>query len=134
MLNELEVTFASAPEEAISVYPLPALLIDVAEKVATPFTGVAERPPARVPALGLLPSDSVTASLASTTVLPPLSTTRTVIAGEIAAPAVLLLGCETNSSAAGDGPAVTSKPRVVAPNRPVLPRSSEYARPALFTA
>src|SRR5262245_28510701 len=91
------------------------------------------RPPASVPLLGLLPSDSVTFSDASTTVLPPESTTRTATAGAMAAPAWAVLGWVTNSSPAGAGPAATSNERVGELYTPAVPMNRAYAWPALFT-
>jgi hypothetical protein len=90
-------------EEATSVYPLPALLMDRPEKVATPFTGLTVVMPESVPALGFAPSVTVTPPVAFVTVLPEAS--WMVTAGAISAPADVLLGCTVKTSllAAGGG-------------------------------
>jgi hypothetical protein len=73
MVNAALVALVKAIEEATSVYPMPALLIDRPEKFATPFTGFTVVVPESVPPPGFAPSATVTAPVALVTVLPEAS-------------------------------------------------------------
>src|SRR5581483_7149345 len=87
--------------------------------------------PASVPPAGLVPiAMLIVAELE--TALPPRSVTWTVIAGEMAVPAVALEGCWTKASFAA-GPTEMSKAELVAPVSPVLDAASVYPVPGLST-
>src|SRR5512132_642845 len=84
------------------------------ENVATPVTADIVVVPESVPPPGLVPMATVMLAAELVTVLPNASCTATCTAGEIAAPAVALVGCTVKASreaAAG----VTLNPAEVAP-------------------
>jgi hypothetical protein len=118
MLNAALVVLFSVPDEATTVYPLPALLIDRLGKLATPFAGFTVVTPASVPPPGFAPMATVTALVALGTVLPEASWIATTTAGVIAAPTVASLGCTVKKSFAAEGGWVGS-PQVIpaAPTR-----------------
>src|SRR5438874_1118235 len=93
MLKLLLVAPVRVVADAVSVYPVPGLLMLTFAKVATPLTAATVVVPARVPLAGLVPIASVMLVVAVITVLPWASWTATCIAGVIAAPAAALLGC-----------------------------------------
>src|SRR5689334_7029284 len=72
---------------------MPTLLTDRLLNVATPATAFGEAVPDNVPPPGFVPIATVTADVSPVTRLPKASSTRTVTAGAIAAPAVASLGC-----------------------------------------
>jgi hypothetical protein len=73
------------------------------EKVATPFTAVIVIVPDSVPPLGPEPSAIVIEPLKLVETLPDASRAVTWTAGEIALPAVALLGCTVNASCVAGG-------------------------------
>jgi len=74
-------------------------------KLATPFTALTVVVPTRVAPLGPLTIASVTGLRAVVTRLPLASRTSTSIAGEIAVPAVVLVGgCVEKTSWVGTAP------------------------------
>src|SRR5262245_25444110 len=92
MLNaELDAP-VSAPEAAVSVYPVPDLSMERLEKVATPPTADTVVVPDSVPPPGLVPMATVMLAVELVTVLPKASWTATCTAGEMLTPAVALLG------------------------------------------
>src|SRR5919197_1068739 len=62
-------------------------------KVATPPDAASELAPLRVPPAGFVPIETLTVALEEVTRLSLASRTRTVTAGEIVAPAVVVDGC-----------------------------------------
>ena len=101
MLRALLVTPVKLPELAASVYPVPALSMESPLKRATPFTAFTLAVPDSVPPPALFAIARVTASRAVVMRLPLASRTSTSTAGEIAAPAVPLVGCVENASWVG---------------------------------
>ena len=74
-------------------------MIERLEKVATPATTVTAAPPVRVPPPGLVPMARLTVvALSVVSMLPLASSTATVTAGEMVAPAAVLEGPWTNAS------------------------------------
>jgi hypothetical protein len=73
MLNAELVAPVSVPDEALSVYPVPALSIDRFENVATPLTALTLVVPESVPLLGFVPIAIVIDAVEVVTVLPPAS-------------------------------------------------------------
>ena len=117
---------------ADNVY-MPALLTLRPLKVATPFCGVAVSVPARpLPRVSAI----VTGFVAAVTGLPLMSSTATVTAGVMVAPADALEGCCTKASLAATGApppgALMVKPRLAAGIRPVLV-AARVKVPALLT-
>src|SRR5207302_640439 len=90
---------------ALRVYPLPALSSESVEKVATPATAATLAVPERDAPPGLVPMERVMVAVLLTGLL-DASSTRTVTAGDRAAPAVALVGCCKNPSLAA-APATT---------------------------
>ena len=84
---------------------MPARFTDSPEKVATPATTATGDPPVRVAPLGLAPKARPTVVvLSAVSTLPLASSTATVTAGLMAAPAAALVGfCVKASWAAGPG-------------------------------
>src|SRR5256885_1038610 len=68
------------------------------EKVATPLAAATVVVPDSVPPPGLAPIATVTLAEELGTVLPNASCTATCTAGEMAAPAMALVGCTVNAS------------------------------------
>src|SRR5437763_16476290 len=68
------------------------------ENVATPLTADTAVVPESVPPPGLVPMATVMLAVELVTVLPNASCTATCTAGEIAAPAVALVGCTVKAS------------------------------------
>src|SRR5207302_1448136 len=97
MSNGLEVAPVRLPEEAVSVYPLPTLLIDRLLNVAVPATAALGVVPLSVPPPGLVPMATPTLAVLLVR-LPNWSRMRTVTAGVIVAPAFALLGCTPKAS------------------------------------
>src|SRR5256884_199125 len=85
-------------------------------KVATPLTAATVVAPERVPLAGLVPIATVTLVVAVVTLLPWASWTATCMAGVIAAPAAVLLGCTVKTSFAA-APAPMLNALLVAPVR-----------------
>src|SRR6185295_2587784 len=88
----------SAPEAAVSVYPVPALSMDRLANVATPATAATVVVPDSVPPPGLAPMATVMLAVELGTRLPNASCTVTCTAGAIATPAVALVGCTVKAS------------------------------------
>src|SRR3954470_3945490 len=72
--------------------------MDRLEKLATPALAFAVAVPESVPPPGLVPIATVTLAAELVTVFPNASCTATCTAGEIAAPAVALVGCTMKAS------------------------------------
>jgi hypothetical protein len=85
---------------------------------ATPAAAACVAVPPSVAPPGLVPIESVMLPLNDGTTLPELSCTSTRIAGVIAAPATVSLGCTVNTSDVA-APGSTSNDCDVAPPRPV---------------
>src|SRR6266550_1723665 len=130
MLKAALVTPVTPVAFAVSVYPLPVLLMLRLEKVATPLTAARLTVPESVPALGLAPSATVTLPLNPVAVFPWASCAVTCTAGEMGAPAPASLGCTVNASWVAL-PAMILKPELVAPVRPVPAAVSVYPVPVL---
>src|SRR5438552_7412309 len=122
-LNALLVAPVRPVADAVSVYPVPAVLMLRLEKVATPLTAATVVVPERVPLAGLVPIASVMLVVAVVTVLPWESWTANCSAGVIAAPAAALLGCTVKASFAA-APTLTLNAVLVAPVRPVVEAAS----------
>src|SRR5437868_3615539 len=75
--------------------------MDRVEKVATPPTAATVVVPESVPPPGLVPMATVMLAEELVTVLPNASCTATCTAGEMAAPAVALVGCTMNATFSG---------------------------------
>src|SRR5215472_12393631 len=100
---------------AVSVYPVPALLMDRPEKVATPEATVTAATPLSVPPAGLVPMARLTVvALSEVSMLPLASSTATFTAGVMVAPAAVLAGPWTNASSAGGPTPVMLKAAEVA--------------------
>jgi hypothetical protein len=108
MMNAVLAALVSAPDDATSVYPLPALSMDKLGKLATPFAALTAVDPEGVPPAWFAPRARVTVALG--TPLPKASRMAAATAGVIAAPAVPLLGGWTvNASVvAAAGPMVNA--------------------------
>src|SRR5437868_5801066 len=77
---------------------MPVLSMERLEKEATPLTAATLLVPDSVPPPGLVPIATVTLAVELVTVLPNASCTATWTGGEMAAPAVALVGCTANAS------------------------------------
>ena len=87
---------------AVRVYPVPVLLMERPEKVATPAVTVVAEPPASDPPPGFVPIVKVTCvRLSPVSTLPFASSTATVTAGEIAEPATVVVGPWRKTRCAG---------------------------------
>src|SRR2546422_214994 len=86
------------PALAVSVYPVPVLLILRTKNVATPLTAATGLVPLSVPPPGLAPSAKVTSPVKPVATLPRASSARTFTAGLIWRPAIVVLGCVPNTS------------------------------------
>jgi hypothetical protein len=95
MSNVLLVAPVSEPLNTVSVYPVPPLLIERSENVATPPTAATVFVPDNVPPRGLDPIATVTFAVEEVR-FPNWSSIRTVTAGLIAAPAAVFDGCCKN--------------------------------------
>src|SRR5712691_1548426 len=93
MLKLVLVTPVSPVLEAVSVYPVPAVLIDRLLNVATPLIAVVPTVPPRAPPPGLVPMPRLIEAVLLVTVLPRLSWTITWTPGLMLTPATVLLGC-----------------------------------------
>src|SRR5437764_19709 len=118
MLNALLVAPFSPVAYAVSLYPLSVASRRTSELVATPLTAATVVVPERVPLAGLVPIARVMLVVAVITVLPWASWTATCIAGVIAPPAAVLLGCTVKASFAA-APAPMLNALLVALVRPV---------------
>ena len=100
MLNSGLLTAVSPLEVARRRYPLPALLMDRSENVATPATAATVLVPESVPPPGFALAGilSVTFPVNCVTVLPNASCAVTCTGGVITAPAGVLLGGAVNAS------------------------------------
>ena len=99
---------------AASVYPVPVLSMDRPEKVAMPAATGTAVPPVSVPPPALFPNASATVvPLSPVSTLPAASSTATVTAGAIVAPATVVLGPTMKASLAA-APSVMSKDDEVA--------------------
>jgi hypothetical protein len=114
----LLVALASDPSEADKVKVVPATVGIKFEKVATPLDAdtVVVEVPLNAPGELIV---ILTLELSVVTTLPFASCTCTVTAGEIAEPALVVLGCTLKASLLA-APAVMLKPLLVAPVNPVL--------------
>ena len=92
---------------------MPALLMDRVLKVAMPPTAATVVVPLSVPAEGLVPMAMVTLDVSLVTRLPNLSSTSTVTAGLIAAPATVLLGCPPKARWSAAAKVMLNVPEVV---------------------
>jgi hypothetical protein len=99
---------------AASVYPFPVRLMERLPKVATPLTAATVVVPESVPLPGFEEIAIVTFPVKDVMVVPPLSTARTVMAGEIDAPACSVVGCWTNSRRVATAVNVTTAVSVIA--------------------
>src|SRR5207253_1847070 len=104
---------------AVSVYPVPTLLIDSPANVATPPDAAWVAVPDKAPPDGLVPMASVTLPVNPVAVLPLASRAVTSTAGVIAPPATVLVGCTVNTRVAAL-PAVMLKPALVPARLPLL--------------
>src|SRR5437870_4856788 len=86
------------PALAVSVYPVPVLLILRSKNVATPLTAATGLVPLSVPPPGLAPSAKVTSPVKPVATLPRASSARTFTAGLIWRPAIVVLGGVPNTS------------------------------------
>ena len=77
---------------------MPTLFTDKLEKLASPLAAATVAVPESVPPPGLLPIATVMLADELVTVLPNESSTATCTAGEIAAPAVVLVGCTVTAN------------------------------------
>jgi hypothetical protein len=91
-LNAVDVAPVSPVLDAVSVYPLPVLLIERLLKVATPLTALTVAVPESVPTPGFVPIAIVTAAVLPLTTAPVASWICTVTAGVIDAPATVFVG------------------------------------------
>src|SRR5437870_11468132 len=94
------------PALAVSVYPVPVLLILRSKNVATPLTAATGLVPLSVPPPGLAPSAKVTSPVKPVATLPRASSARTFTAGLIWRPAIVVLGGVPNTSCAAGRAAV----------------------------
>src|SRR5438034_1025399 len=83
---------------AVSVYPVPVLLMLNPENVAMPPAAATLDVPERAPPPGIAPIATATEPLNAVAVLPCASCAVTCTAGVIGAPAVTLVGCTVNTS------------------------------------
>src|SRR5437762_3560969 len=98
-LNAALVAPPPTPEApAVSVYPVPVLLMLNPENVAMPPPAATLVVPVSAPAPGFFPSATVTYPVNPVAVLPSPSCAVTCTAGVIGAPAVTLVGCTVNTS------------------------------------
>src|SRR5437773_788459 len=86
------------PALAVSVYPVPVLVILRSKNVATPLTAATGLVPLSVPPPGLAPGATVTGPVKLGTTLLAASSALTCTAGLIAAPATVVDGCTVNTS------------------------------------
>src|SRR5262245_45294777 len=87
------------------------------EKLATPLTAATVAVPDSAPPPGLVPMATVTFAVELVTVLPNASCTATWTDGEMAAPAMALVGCTVNATLAAAA-GVMLNPAEVAPVSP----------------
>src|SRR5437667_196092 len=113
------------PALAVSVYPVPVLLILRSKNVATPLTAATGLVPLSVPPPGLAPSAKVTSPVKPVATLPRASSARTFTAGLIWRPAIVVLGCVPNTSCIAV-PAVIVNELLVAVLKPVADAVSPY--------
>src|SRR6266704_74459 len=118
MLNGILVAPVTPVVLAVTVYPVPLLLMLRVEKVATPFTAATVAVPDSVPPLGFTPIATVTLPVNPVAMFPCASRAVTWTAGVIAAPAVVVLGCTVYTSCTA-APGVMLNAALVAPVRPV---------------
>ena len=86
-----------------SVEPVPALLIERFEKVATPLTALTVFVPARVQPPACVPIATVTAPANEVTTIPFVSSADTCTAGMIGWPACVDVGCVVNANCVACG-------------------------------
>src|SRR2546422_876012 len=103
---------------AVSVYPVPAMLMPSPGNVATPAAAATVVVPERVPLPGFAPSATVTLPVKAGSVLPRASSAVTCKAGVIDAPAAVLVGCTVNTSCVAV-PGVMVNAALVVPVAPV---------------
>jgi hypothetical protein len=118
-VNALEVAPVSPELDAVSVYPAPAALMERFEKVAIPLEAATVSVPESVPPPGFAPIAIVTLAELVVTMLPFVSWTCTVTAGEIETPGATFDGWVPNATFAA-APAVTVNAVEVAPASPEL--------------
>jgi hypothetical protein len=117
MLNDELVAPVKPADVAVRVYPVPPLLIERLEYVATPDDAAVLVVPESVPPPGFVPIATATVADEDVTVFPRLSVTATVTAGLIDTPAVAVVGCWTNTTFDA-APTFTLKVELVAPVSP----------------
>jgi hypothetical protein len=132
MLKLLLVAPVSVPLDAVSVYPVPALLIDRPENVATPLTAATVVLPDSVPLPGFAPIATVTLAVLVVR-LPNWSRICTVGAGEIAAPAIALVGCCPNANLLAAAALIDSVCDALANPLPASPDTVITGLPALLS-
>src|SRR5437870_1372175 len=113
------------PALAVSVYPVPVLLILRSKNVATPLTAATGLVPLSVPPPGLAPSAKVTSPVKPVATLPRASSARTFTAGLIWRPAIVVLGGVPNTSCVAV-PAVIVKELLVVELNPAAVAASRY--------
>ncbi|MET0420450.1 MAG: hypothetical protein ABW073_01980, partial [Acidimicrobiia bacterium] len=86
------VALVSPALDATSVYPVPALLIDRAGNVATPFVALTDTGPDRVPPPGFVPIAMAIGAPLDVTTLLPASWIVATTAGLMATPATTEVG------------------------------------------
>src|SRR6266571_6632043 len=106
MSNAVLVAAVRAVAVAVSVYPVPALSMLRFENVATPATAATVAVPPSVPPPAFVPITTVTSPVKSVAVFPCASRAVTCTGGEIADPAVVLVGATVKASCVA-GPGVT---------------------------
>src|SRR5439155_704746 len=109
--------------EAVSVYPVPALLMLRFANVATPLAAATVAVPASVPLPGFAPRAMVTLPLNPVAVFPSASCAVTCTAGEIGLPAVAVPGWLVNASCVAV-PGVMENAALAAAVRPVAVAAS----------
>src|SRR5207253_1713297 len=118
MLIAVDVGSVRPPLDAPSVYPVPALLIESPENVATPLTAATVAVPDSVPPPGLAPIATVMLPVNPVAVLPCASWAVTCTAGVISEPAVVVVGW-TEKTRCDAAPGVMLNAVLVVPFGPV---------------
>src|SRR5690348_1382560 len=97
MLNAADVAGVGPVFEAVSVYPVPALSIEMSANCDTPWTAATVVVPVSEPPPALLAMESVIPPVKVGSTLSWASSAETTIAGVIAAPATALVGSWLNA-------------------------------------
>ena len=130
MLNVALVAPVSPLLAAVSVYPLPWLLMARLLNVAMPLTAFTVVVPERAPLPGFVPMANVTLAVLVVTTWFVASSTMTVTTGEIGALAAVFDGCVPKTSFVGTPEIVNGE--LVAVARPALAAVSVYPTPELL--